>query len=241
MRKSKRLLGLMLVVLLCVSLCSCAKLDEMKEKHGVWQPDGAILWNDAVYKPLPIVDEEINLIDYGETVVITQPDVPVLLSTPFGEVYNRKNDGMSIAAVCWINEYEKVPCLFYREDKYNEILKEINSGFASANGYCFERYDMVSDELVTYHLTDEQVKTLDLVMETVEPETGNDYHIVASAALFQPCADDLYRRHVCDIVYTGGAFGIMKEEGTYWAPAEYESHFVEILQLAQIAIDYKVE
>ena len=53
MTKTNRMLSLLLVMLLCLSLCSCKELDAKRAVHAVLDKDGTILWNETVYKPLP--------------------------------------------------------------------------------------------------------------------------------------------------------------------------------------------
>ena len=83
MKRVKRILAGLILAVLALSLCSCKKLDEMKRLHAVWNNEDhtEILWNGSVYRKLPeVVSERM----YGENVLVTDADVPVLLSEIYG-------------------------------------------------------------------------------------------------------------------------------------------------------------
>ena len=84
MKKAKRILAGLMLASFILSLCSCKKLDEMKRLHAVWNNEDRteILWNGAVYQRLPAFESE-HL--YAENVLVTDADVPVLLSEIYGQ------------------------------------------------------------------------------------------------------------------------------------------------------------
>ncbi len=94
MKRVKRILAGLIIAALALSLCSCKKLDEMKRLHAVWNNEDhtEILWNGSVYRKLPeVVSERM----YGENVLITDADVPVLLSDIYGQ-YAHKDVGENL-------------------------------------------------------------------------------------------------------------------------------------------------
>lgn len=85
MKHLKRISALLLVLALTFALCGCAKLDEMRAAHGIFQEDGSVSMNGKTY--LPIASEVMQDYFYtGESkgCYLSAPDVPVLLSRFFG-------------------------------------------------------------------------------------------------------------------------------------------------------------
>ena len=63
-------------------------IDEMQEVHGFWQEDGSILYKGNVYyKSQTLIDINYDVMGSNKMVVITNDDVPVLLSETFGTKY----------------------------------------------------------------------------------------------------------------------------------------------------------
>ena len=77
----KRLASVLLIVLICLSLCSCTMLDKMKEQQAFFLNDDKteFVWQGVTYKQIPIEDD-IFYSDLQQGGYITQSDVPVLLS-----------------------------------------------------------------------------------------------------------------------------------------------------------------
>ncbi len=79
----KKIKSILLILVLCLSLCSCAELDEMRNCHAINLGNGKLKLNDQIYILLDAQHElELNYdySDYGRDIYITEPDVPVLLS-----------------------------------------------------------------------------------------------------------------------------------------------------------------
>lgn len=76
----KRVLCASFAVMLCVMLCSCDKLDELRAKHAVWTDNKlqALTYNGTEYVYASYTD--LTLAKPDSTVNITNKDVPVLLS-----------------------------------------------------------------------------------------------------------------------------------------------------------------
>ena len=90
MKKMKRWIALLVALLMCLSLCGCQALDDMRATHAVYQEDGSILWNDVVYRKLENVDQ-IDVLDVSYDyawIYVTESDVPVLLINWFGEEFD---------------------------------------------------------------------------------------------------------------------------------------------------------
>ena len=48
MKTRKRWIALLAALMMCLSLCGCQELDDMRATHAFWQEDGSILWNGNV-------------------------------------------------------------------------------------------------------------------------------------------------------------------------------------------------
>lgn len=110
-----RCLAVLLLLAMACSLCGCQELDEMRESHAILQEDGSILWDEKIFLPLP--EENIPAYldyDYMQYIYVTEPEVPVLLSTVMvedililsagGNYLNSINDD---ALYCEKSYYEK--------------------------------------------------------------------------------------------------------------------------------------
>ena len=127
----KKLVAVILTVLICLSLCSCSMLDQMKEEQAFYLTDDRteIIWKGVTYKYIPIKDEILG--EYGPGGSITTSDVPVLLSgmlgnsfgvvEPHGLIYG---NGMYY---CKEDEYDYYMTFLanYNKDKYAYRTEEI--------------------------------------------------------------------------------------------------------------------
>ena len=83
MKQVKRIVALLLCVALCLPLCSCKELDDMRARQAFLQEDGTLLMNGHVYKELPAFNRELMLDEDGNWISVILPSVPVLLSESF--------------------------------------------------------------------------------------------------------------------------------------------------------------
>lgn len=166
MKKCKRWLAIVFVSLLCLSLCGCQELDDMRASHAVWQEDGTILWNGNVYRLLENAPDELQVYG-GSTVYVTEVDVPVLLSPEFGEYFTSSKDGVLLRGY---NVYDVGGRYIYcREDRYEEIVayleatteeKEMSQYF-----YCYWSFE--TNEQEYYYFTPDQKAVMDDLMATL--------------------------------------------------------------------------
>lgn len=121
----KRLASVLLIILICLSLCSCAELDEMKEQQAFFlnEDHTEILWNDVVYKCIPLNDNILG--DFQMAGYMTNSDVPVLLSGMFGYSFTVVEPygiihGVKDMYYCKADEYDYYMTLLanYNKDKY---------------------------------------------------------------------------------------------------------------------------
>ena len=132
MKRYMRWMAALVVLLLCVSLCGCAELKDMKAHHAVWLKDGSILWDGVEYKP--ILDNKyrtqnekygdhsnyyLNHDRFDDYLNVTMSDVPVLLSKRFGRtlVLDAKGGFIHGYSVPLKDTY-----LYCRADRYDEVV-----------------------------------------------------------------------------------------------------------------------
>lgn len=236
MKRYTRWVAAVTVLLLCLSLCSCARLDELKARHAVWQEDGTILWNDAVYKPLPDMGEEVGINRYrldDQPLRVTEADVPVLLSTSsrYFNYFEKDSNGVFLRGyVERDDDYHGKYILFCREDRYEEIAAEFANGF-EAKGLCYDYYDNQLSAMQTYYVNVAQEYDLSYVLSTAEWFFyDDDFHTVYEAELYWHDAFDLYREYEMLLMYTGGGFYLVKDNIAYTVPTVYEQTMRDILQ-----------
>lgn len=195
--------GIALVLLSCLlcGLCGCTAIDEMRENQAFYQPNGTVVWRGETYKRLFIPDLLYPTLSYEDTIYLTEPDVPVLLSTTYiKDVFLASEDGRFLYA-----DEEKVYC---REDAYDEIEARLMEPF-KAEVYCYfyEVYDeqTYEPEEKSYILTEEEVEAVGLVRNTIDPtvvdfnaKPRGDYSVYLSAC----SADLLLRQTFIEVVVT---------------------------------------
>lgn len=187
MKKMKRILAVVLSVVLCLSLCGCRELDEMKANHATWMENGNIQWNGHTYIPLYSTDEmvyyeyveDLNW-DDSEVIHVTNPDVPVLLSSTLGTNGYTGADGLLLE----VNRYAMPPSIsvndtleyayknyvYCRSDVYNWTVEALQSGYdIQEYGYYFYDYDNGEEKRGT--LTDAQRQAIEDVINNVTPIT----------------------------------------------------------------------
>ncbi len=171
MKKCKRWIAMALVSVLCLSLCGCQKLDDMRAVHAVWQEDGTILWNGDVYRQLEDVPESLQFYN-DQTVMVTEPDVPVLLSDLLGDGFTVDENGVLMHNWHW----DGGETWFCREDKYEEMAAyfrlevELDTYFYAywpeKNGQAKETY---------YYLSDEEKDAIDTLLNTLDFDEVGDF------------------------------------------------------------------
>lgn len=234
MKQYKRWLAAFVAFLLCISLSGCAKLDELRARHAVWQEDGTILWNDAVYKVLPdVLEAEANISTrlQDTPIHVTESDVPLLLSSQFYDYFESDPEGVFLRG--YMTEFEGKYFgnykLFCREDRYEEVAAELVDGFVPA-GLCYDYFDYHMQTMQTYYVTKEQEYDISYILDTAEwffYEEG--IHSVYEVELYSHDAINLYRSYEMLLMYTGGGFYIVKDNIAYCVKTDYEQTMRDIL------------
>lgn len=239
MKKCKRWIAVLLVSLMCLSLCGCQELEDMRASHAIWQEDGSIKWNGNVYRLLENAPDELQVYG-GVTVYVTEADVPVLLSPEFGEYFNSSKDGMLLRG---FNVYDMVGRYIYcREDRYEEIAEYLQqtTEMKEMNHYFYYYWSYETDEQEVYYFSLDQEKVMDDLMANLifEPASVDFYHYTGSedfSVSVGECDEKhlFYEDYVLEIIFRGGKYYLNRADGGYVAevPAEYYGTMDDIVRM----------
>ncbi|MBE6750355.1 MAG: hypothetical protein E7560_04250 [Ruminococcaceae bacterium] len=181
-----------LVISLCLSLCSCQLIDDARAAHGIYTDKNIQLGEDK-YILLPYSYNLRPNYDYSsDTIYATEPDVPVLLSSMLGTPLYKSNDGVFLITV----DDELIETIYCKEDKYQEIIKYIENPIY-LNRYYYEytvqdkkTYESSSEY---YLLTKEETSVIDEIIRDGEVYEFEDlslknYEILVT---LNNCADNI--------------------------------------------------
>lgn len=235
MKRTKRLLALLLAVLLCLSLCGCDRLDEMRRHQGFWQEDGTILLNGQIYKPLPSVSDNFNWDPNHEDVFITESDVPVLLSLLEGNPFS----------VSWgkimLDGYDPktdAPIQYCRADKYELVCGMLANDFA-VETYGYEYYDSKTQTYKDYNLTEAQKTGIAKIYATAKKreqtfEENGEYDV----SIYGYSADNLFCRLLFNLVQDEkGKFTLQDDAYIYDVPKADYPLCKEIMKIYMDSLD----
>jgi len=216
MKRLKRWCAALTALLLCLSLCGCNELDRMQTAHGIRLDKNTISWNGYTYTLLEGYWTDLNA-DYAESVFVTEPDVPVLLSQVIGENYFINSGGTLLSKYYTYDDEmlgesgEKIYCR-------SDLVEWLEDAFI--NGYELETYQLQYwDEDVgesrLYTPTEEQMKAVDTVLKTVEPFAVEEYYPSddSSVTLYGYSTYGLFMEHIGWIDHINGFYYIFRENG----------------------------
>lgn len=226
MKKVSRILSFAVVcVLLCVSLCSCADIEEMRSHQAFLNEDGTITYKGVSYS-LVDVNGDINY-KADDVIYITPPDVPVLLSAAMGDWAYASDDGHVI-------EYGGT--YYCSEEKYDEITQKFN-GKIVFDSYCYNYYDIESDKTKTYILTDTQKAAVDMVLKNESAKAAEeDMYKYDTVAYLEKCSEDglFIGDSVGELCVENDSYYILvygdRDTEKYIVPEEYADVFAEIMK-----------
>lgn len=253
MKKMKRVLALVLTFVLCLSLCGCRQLNDMKAHHATWMENGNILWNGYTYIPLYSTDEafyyeyadDLNWSD-SDVIYVTQPDVPVLLSEMMGTYGYTGAGGLLIEcnsygyATSLHDTMEYVNNIYCRADMYNWTVEALQNGYEIQEyGYYFYDYDTGEEKQGT--LTSAQRQAIEDVLNTVTPITGSDEsyydYYLNSLTISGYSTAHLFSQDVGELYYDNGIYSIIvsyyddeynRYDKLYDIPEKYTAMFDEL-------------
>lgn len=162
MKKSFRILSLILIVVMCFSLCGCKALDDLRESRASLTESGTIKLPDSTeYKLLPPCEELLPNIDATDTVYVSDEELPLLLTVFSKNSYSKSYDGI------FLHDDYAVSTYYCRTDVYDNIVERINRGFV-AESYCYRYYDTNYNERY-YKLTERQARAVTEVYNNQTP------------------------------------------------------------------------
>ena len=231
MKKMKRAICLIAVFVLCVSLCGCGVLDDIRATRAVYTDEGNIQLKGAEYKLLPQCKELTPDFNVYTELYVVPSDVPLLLTSMMGEYLDISDDGMFLSNYTGAEEL-----LYCRADVYDSVYHRIINGY-DLSVCAYWDYDYYTGEDIPVVLTQQQLDAIRQVLETQEPQTlpssaslGWDY----GAFLYMCSSDLLFRKPMVDICVADGIYYVLDEtngETIYYpVPAELIATFVQIVQ-----------
>lgn len=244
MKKVKRLFALCLsFILLCLCTTGCNAIDEMRENQAFYTETGGVKLRGTDYIRLP-ENEYFRPFKRDDSTVIriTEPDVPVLLSTVWGKYGSLYNDGEIL--------YSNYMDIYYcRVDKYAHYNAVLAAPF-KPTGYCYTYNVLDTDTLEytehLYQLTAAQAKAVEEVLATVTPtvqdENANytyDYFVELNA-----CDDTmLLRDEAVSIAINSKTYTIVRHNYNgersdleYAVPSAYNAMFDSIVKQGYDAV-----
>lgn len=238
MKKLRRALCLIAVLAMCLSLCGCSILDDLRQMRAEMTSDGTIrLYDGTEYKPLPQCEElSPSFSEYSEVYTVAE-DVPLLLTTVLYEDYLDKSDDGKFLVT-----YSEAGAVYYcRADAYDSVLARIQNGF-TPDLCCYWCYDFENMEDVCYTLTQKQLDLLNQVVATQKPQVLPNAASLDSehwADLYLCSEDRLFEQDTVDICILNGKYYVMDFGDTisfYAVPAELTAEFEKIMEM-QIQYD----
>ena len=232
MRKSIRILSLLMVLAMCFSLYGCDVLDDLRETRASIAEDGTIkLADGSEYMPLPECEELTPDFYNCETVYVAEEELPLLLTFFSENAFLKTEDGI------FLQSYTDEAVIYYcRTDVYDNVLDRINSGFTpEVYGYWY--YDYENEEENFYVLTQSQAEALSEVYRTQTaeklPEAATlDYEYIAD--LMIGTKDKLFMRDTVDVCVFNGKYYVVGYDfdatSLYRVPDDLSKEFAAILK-----------
>lgn len=236
MKKTKRWTAIVLVVLMCLPLCGCQMLDDMRATHAFLQDDGSVLWDGNVYRVLVLTDEmaEVDLIPDRKALNVTKADVPVLLSGLLGQEFNVYNNGVLLELYTW-DSYERV--LYCREDQYDAMTEALAKEFVLDTFY-YEYYDSENGDYVRYYFSDEQFELVQKILSDELPlPMSDDFYVTMDeddyTVYLSGCDADRFKtqEYMLEIVVTDAGYYLVTEDHAYIVPSVYKAEFGKMVEL----------
>lgn len=231
MKKVRRIASLLVVLGICLSLCGCNVLEELRAVRASFTTGGVIkLYDGTEYILLPDCKELNPIFTEYELIYVVEEELPLLLTVFSDNYFTKSDDGLFLQA------YTEEGIIYYcRADAYDGILARIKNGF-TAEIYCYTYYDYENDEEFLYTLTQAQADAVMQVCTTQEPE------ILPEAAVLDYCyiadlyfctSDKLFRQNTVDVCVIKGKYYVVDYEDTttlYSVPAELSETFAQIME-----------
>lgn len=185
----KRCFAVILAASLCLVLCSCIDVKDMRKTHGVYADEAKteIIFNNTRYRLISQwpEDTEIMLWDMG---TVAEKDVPILLASICGN-YMEYNADKEILRV----DYSIYYC---RTDIYDEVINILEK--QEFNYLCYSFYNEETGSYDSELLSSEMSDAIKEIMSTQQPK--KDYPEVESYVSVYRCDKNmLFQNRYVDI------------------------------------------
>ncbi len=237
MKKTIRFISLFLVIVICLSLCGCVSLDELRASSGIITDDGIIkLYDGTEYKKLDNFDGlSPNFGGYDYVEIVTE-EVPVLLVSSYSkDMLSKSIDGKIL--VQYTDDADEV--WYCRSDIYDYVVERIENGY-STNNYCYYYLDVDDDIYALCVLTQSQSDAINSVVSSQKPEKREDlgYIYFDSYVDLSLYSDDLlFSKDSYSVGIVNGTYYIIdyldEYEDTanfYRVPSEFSDEFSAIME-----------
>ena len=197
MKKFKKISAIIVVIVICLSLCSCRELDELRDSQAYFNQNG-IIYKDKLYKAISYADELDYDYSHEKHLKVTDPDVPVLVSALLAFEYSANGDE---TIICGGYDGE----WYIREDKYEIYEKSIKNGI-NYTDIGFEFFDFDLGERIDYILSAKEKEHF-LSLFTGEP-ANEEFEIYEELYFFERSDNKLFKRseYYCLMVTDKGYF-----------------------------------
>lgn len=243
MKKTMRILSLLMVLVLCLSFCGCSALDELRQSRASITPEGIIRLRDgSEYKQLPECEELTPSFEDLDMVYVAEEELPLLLTVFSDIAFYKSDDGIFLESQN--EEFGTFGTYYCRTDVYDTMLERINNGFTpEVYGYWY--YDYEQGEQMFYTLTPTQV---DAVLEVCSTQASERLPDMASldyeymAEIVSCTKDRLFVRDMVSVCFVNETYYVVEYDfdGTvlYRVPDHLTRVFAEILQTLVDGVSY---
>ncbi len=239
----KRLVVTCILALCLLSLFSCDMLDELKNKHVIFDDDApeTVEFRGEKYERIRL--KPLVTLNYGlsETVYAEEKGFPILLLDDFGaySTYCEEKD------IIYINSYGYVGGVFAHEDKADEYRKVIEKNDLSYLKFDYYEYDQIRQERVekSYILEDELMKNINELTTSGEVGEINSSEILHCLELIRCDESNLLESEVNGITIVqcrNGVFFVKKGTLKYddklegiCVPVNDKERFMDLMSSAQ--------
>ncbi|MBQ8768487.1 MAG: hypothetical protein IJZ15_02400 [Oscillospiraceae bacterium] len=237
MKKVKRIVSLVAALAMCLSLCGCVDLDELRTTRATVTEEGNIkLYDGTEYILLPECEALSPSFYEGKMVYVAQEEIPLLLTSTHGDGYSMSDDGVLLESYIILDD--DIQYIYYcRADMYDSLLERIVGGF-TPEVCCYWCYDYNLDEMVSYTLTQDQVDAINQVCATQEPQILPQFATMDWeywASLYWCSADMLFEKEMVDICLMSDTYYVMEPSGDdtllYTVPEGLNATFAAIMEL----------
>lgn len=197
----------LLIVTVCISLCSCKQLDAARSEHAWYSPtdDGFIYFRENTYKPLPECDDFSPVCEFNG--YVTEHDVPVLVKEMYGDYFSYSED------LKFLNTYGTTYCV---EDIYDEYCEKIKS--YKLDNYCIEKmnYDEETHKMSyeTVILSEKAKNALNDILNNSEPIDENISEYYSTSILLCDKIGE-FQKYIARFVSSGNGLYITTEGKDY--------------------------